>query len=53
MAQQATQTISRPANRFANLWLMSLMAVLGLTLICTATLVAWPLIGYISSRLFG
>lgn len=40
-------------NRFANLWLVSLMAVLGLTAMVTAVLVAWPLVAYIGSRLFG
>jgi len=52
MSQQANATLNR-TNRFANLWLLSLMSVLGLTVILTATLVAWPLVSYISSRLFG
>ena len=49
------QTLDKPAetNRYANLWLASLMVVLGLTAMVTAVLVAWPLVAYISSRLFG
>jgi hypothetical protein len=45
---QKTQT-----NRFANVWLFLMMGILGLTAMVTAVLVAWPLIAYISSRLFG
>jgi len=40
-------------NRFANIWLVALMIILGLTAMVTAVLVGWPLIAYISSRLFG
>ena len=40
-------------NRFANIWLVALMIVLGLTAMVTAVLVAWPLVAYIGSRLFG
>jgi hypothetical protein len=46
-AVQKTET-----NRFANVWLFSLMIVLGLTAMVTAVLVAWPLVAYIASRLF-
>jgi len=45
---QKTQT-----NRFANVWLFFMMVILGLTAMVTAVLVAWPLVAYISSRLFG
>lgn len=49
------QTLEKPveSNRYASLWLVSLMVVLGLTAMVTAVLVAWPLIAYISSRLLG
>jgi len=40
-------------NRFANVWLFFLMTVLGLTAMVTAVLVAWPLVAFIASRLFG
>jgi len=54
MAQQI-QTVEKSVttNRLANVWLFFLMVVLGLTALCTAVLVAWPLVAYISSRLFG
>lgn len=45
---QATTT-----NRLAGVWLLALSAILGLTILCTAALVAWPLVGYIASRIFG
>jgi len=41
------------SNRLANVWLFCLLGVLGLTALCTAVLVAWPLVAYVSSRLFG
>jgi len=54
IAQEQAATLTRSStNRFAGIWLLTLSAVLGLTLLCTAVLVAWPLVGYISSRLFG
>lgn len=55
MAAQVQQQVLQKteSNRFANVWLFFFMAVLGLTALCTAVLVAWPLVGYISSRLFG
>jgi len=50
--EQALQK-SESTNRFASIWLFFLMVVLGLTAMVTAVLVAWPLVAYISSRLFG
>jgi hypothetical protein len=53
-AQQQVATLTRVAtNRFASIWLLTLVTILGLTICCTAALVAWPLVGYISSRLLG
>jgi len=47
-------TIESPAriSRFTNIWLAGLMTILGLTTLVTAILVSWPLVAYISSRLF-
>lgn len=55
MTAQAQQQVLQKteSNRFANVWLFFLMVVLGLTALCTAVLVGWPLVAYISSRLFG
>ena len=48
------QTLQKSqTNRFANVWLFFMLTILGLTAMVTAVLVAWPLVAYISSRLFG
>lgn len=36
-------------NQLANLWLLLLAGILGLTLLCTGVLVAWPIISYLAS----
>jgi hypothetical protein len=51
--QQVATLTHASSNRFAGIWLLTLTAILGLTICCTAVLVAWPLVGYISTRLFG
>lgn len=52
-ADTRTLEKSTQSNRFAGIWLFFLMTVLGLTAMVTAVLVAWPLVAYIGSRLFG
>jgi len=51
--QQQTAVMTATTNKLAGVWLLALSAVLGLTVLCTAALVAWPLVGYISTRFFG
>ena len=39
-------------NPLANVWLGLLAVVFGLTLFCTAVLVAWPVLAYIGAKFF-
>nr|NIS40796.1 hypothetical protein [Desulfuromonadales bacterium] len=37
-------------NRLANLWLLLLSGILGLTLLCTGALVAWPVLSWLATK---
>ncbi len=43
-AQLAESTTAESSNPLANMWLVVLAVLLGGTLLCTAVLVAWPIL---------
>lgn len=50
-ADQAVASESAKSNPIANLWLLFLALVLGGTLLCTAVLMAWPIVAQMAAKM--
>jgi len=53
MNTKVMQNEARQTKVFTNFWLVSLSAIVGLTVLCTAALVGWPIIAHISAKFMG
>jgi len=48
MQREATQT-----KVYTNFWLVTLAAIVGLTVLSTAVLVGWPIIAHLAAKFMG
>lgn len=53
MNAKVMQKESRQAKVFTNFWLVTLAIIVGLTVLCTAVLVGWPIIAHLAAKFMG
>ena len=53
MNAKVMQNEARQTKVFTNFWLVSLASIVGLTVLCTAALVGWPIIAHLAAKFMG
>jgi len=53
MNAQVIQKEARQTKVFTNFWLATLALIVGLTVVCTAVLVGWPIIAHLAAKFAG
>lgn len=53
MNAKVMQKESSQSKVFTNFWLVTLAVIVGLTVLCTAVLVGWPIIAHLAAKFMG
>lgn len=53
MKTKTMQKEARQARVLTNFWLITLSTIVGLTVLCCATLVGWPIMAHLADKLAG
>ena len=53
MNAKVMQKESSQSKVFTNFWLVTLAIIVGLTVLCTAVLVGWPIIAHLAAKFMG
>ena len=53
MNAKVMQKEARTTKVLTNFWLVTLAVIVGLTVLCTAVLVGWPIIAHLAAKFLG
>jgi hypothetical protein len=53
MKSKTIQKEARQAKALTNFWLITLSTIVGLTVLCCATLVGWPIVAHLADKIVG
>jgi len=53
MEAKIMQKEAQQSKALTNFWLVTLAVIVGLTVLCTAVLVGWPIIAHLAAKFMG